>query len=435
MSSLLCRRCLRVPPASPLSSSRAKRSSTLNVPALESDLKARKLPILYDYLTPQPSHLLTTTLVDFLPFLSSILPTSLPSISQPRPLPLGHHLVYFPSPTRPSSLLPDGTDTLHSPGPPFTHRLWAGGHIRFPQENRPLLLDGTRAAIVEGICSVRISGGAAGAAGAGAQKVFVGIERRVGHVREGEGDEDVRARLWWTDDRKEADQADGRRRRRSNGGDSGRDNDPILIERRDLCFLRPHHASSSSSSSSNSSSSSSTKSDDDDDGDDDNTTTETGTGSYQPPPPLPPAEFSHSLTPTPHLLARYSALTYNAHAIHLDPLYTRTRYRQPALLVHGPLLLTLMLTCLQHGLGGDGGRVGSTRVRELSYRCLRPVFVGDEIRVRGRRKGEAGWEVWVEKTGGEPPLLAVRAAVRTEPGPGGSGMVEGRMTGKNLDAV
>ncbi|ERF69321.1 hypothetical protein EPUS_04026 [Endocarpon pusillum Z07020] len=152
------------------------------------------------------------------------------------------------------------------------------------------------------------------------------------------------------------------------------------------------------------------------------------------PPPSNP-EFTHTLTPTPHLLTRYSALTYNAHAIHLDPLYTMIEYNQPGLLVHGPLLLTLMLTCLHHELEGY-----ERIIKEINYRCLSPVFVGERIRVCGKRltarsgkkedgkgderddlEGGDGWEVWIEKGGGEqqggeqprPPALAVRGTVRT----------------------
>jgi hydroxyacyl-ACP dehydratase HTD2-like protein with hotdog domain len=353
---------------------RSRHSSSFS--HLESSLKSRQLPILYDYLTPQSSHLLNTTLVDFLPFLSTTIPTRLPTISSPNYLPIGHHLVYFPNPTKLSSLLPDGTDTLHSPGAPFTHRLWAGGHISFPLPGGPLL-DGKRAAIVEGIRSVRISGPP------GSEKVFVGIERRVTNVAEREADEQIRARTW-------ADNAD----------DAA---DAVLIERRDLCFLRP---------------------------DQKNTTTNPLATRRPLASPTNP-DFTHSLTPTTHLLTRYSSLTYNAHAIHLDPLYTRIHYNQPTLLVHGPLLLTLMLTFLAHTL-----QTISHVIRTIHYRCLNPVFVGDTIRICVKRSSNPSpkparstpiatdapepeplqWDVWIEKQDdhadpGALASLAVRATV------------------------
>ncbi len=328
-------------------------------------------------------------LAEFLPFLSADLSPRLPSTYFPISLPIGHHLVYFPTPARPSSLLPDGTDTLHSPGEPFTNRLWAGGHLRFLEEDKPLL-DGSRVAIVEGIRSVRESGQA------GAEKVFVGIERRVAHVKEGEDDLKVRKRVWTEDEAKQG--------------------EAIIIERRDLCFLRPETTSKDEPSSSS------------------KTAKDTASHRSIPSPSNP--DFTHTLTPTPHLLTRYSALTYNAHAIHLDPLYTMIEYNQPGLLVHGPLLLTLMLSCLRHELEKH-----ERIITEISYRCLSPVFVGEKISVCGKRlttksgkkedaKGDQkddlargdGWEVWIEKGGAEQqggeqattPALAVRGTVRTE---------------------
>jgi hydroxyacyl-ACP dehydratase HTD2-like protein with hotdog domain len=375
---------------------------------LNSTLKSRSLPILYDYLNPQASHLLTTTLLSYLPFLSTTTSTRLPSTASPHPLPPAHHLVYFPTPTTPSSLLPDGTDTLHSPGEPFTHRLWAGGHIRFPAAGGPLL-NGARAALVETIRHVRISGPP------GSEKVFVGIERRVvapvedgkaaaaAAAEEKEDDPHIRARV--CKEQNEADQ-----------------DDSILSERRDLCFLRPESTNIRHPDTFD-------------------------TAASLPPPPLlrplkppPNPQFIHHLIPDPVLLFRFSALTYNAHAIHLDPLYTRAVYRQPALLVHGPLLLTLMLTCLKHELEKSGSERARSLVREIRYRCLAPVYVGEGIRICGRKvgkkstsgsgSGEVGqereeqqqqqqqqqeWEVWVEKGGdaGAPPALTVRGTVRT----------------------
>lgn len=411
--------------------------------ALSSALKSRTLPLLYDYLTPQPSQLLTTTLSDFLPFLSSNLPTSLPSITtNPAPLPPAYHLVYFPPPTRPSSLLPDGTDTLHSPGPPYTNRLWAGGRIYFPPHSQPVLLDGTRAAIVEGIRNVRFSGTPATATTATTatttttttadsrrvstpEKVFISIERRLSAVSEGECESAIRARLW-----------------RANDSDLGHDN-VLLLERRDLCFLLPPSAPSPNPTTAAAASP---------------TTTSTSTSTTPQPsnphrrttlPPPPNPVFTHTLTPTPALLARYSALTYNAHAIHLDPLYTRTQYGLAGLVVHGPLLVTLMLTVLDHELqrpaAGLGPRAKAKKasrrrlIREINYKCLRPVFVGEEVRVCGkrsdsrrRRRGGGGggeimgcadadadadeevWEVWVEKGGHAAASLAVKGSVRTE---------------------
>jgi hypothetical protein len=62
--------------------------------------------------------------------LSSVLPaTRARAIDRNLWLPIGHHLVYFNPYVLEDDLLPDGTDAIHSPGPPFNRRLWAGGRL------------------------------------------------------------------------------------------------------------------------------------------------------------------------------------------------------------------------------------------------------------------------------------------------------------------
>ncbi|MCV5169285.1 hypothetical protein OFC04_27675, partial [Escherichia coli] len=50
-----------------------------------------------------------------------------------------------------------------------------------------------------------------------------------------------------------------------------------------------------------------------------------------------------SLTPDPVLLFRYSALTFNGHRIHYDEPYVREVEGYPGLVVHGPLIATLLM--------------------------------------------------------------------------------------------
>lgn len=179
---------------------------------LRHELTARKLPFSYDYLHPQPSHLLNLTLRDLQPqsLKACDARTTLPSIANPSPLPIGHHLIYFPPQVSLSQLLPDGTDILHTPGEPFDRRLWAGGNVRF-SANGPLL-DGSRAVCIESIRNVTVKGRE------GAEKVIVTIERRVGTVPEGEETSRTWDRIWQEDE--------------TFLGDSS------VIENRDLIFMR-----------------------------------------------------------------------------------------------------------------------------------------------------------------------------------------------------
>jgi hydroxyacyl-ACP dehydratase HTD2-like protein with hotdog domain len=124
----------------------------------------------------------------------------------------------------------------------------------------------------------------------------------------------------------------------------------------------------------------------------------------------------YALTPTPALLFRFSALTFNAHAIHIDPEYARNIYGLPKLLVHGPLCLALMLECLNRAVKGTKRPM----IAEINYRNFSPVFVGEELRVCGKMRAAEGqeWEVWIETGAREEATLAVR----------GTASVNGRAT-------
>lgn len=159
-------------------------------------LKSRKIPFSYDYLHPQPSHLLNLTLIDLLPSSwrdECSLPAALPSIASPPSLAPGHHLVYFPPQVTLSQLLPDGTDTLHTPGPPFNRRLWSGGRVSLTAAGHPLL-DGGRAVCIETIRDVTTKGQE------GNEKIYVVIERRFGSVQEGEEESTIENRIWSEDE-------------------------------------------------------------------------------------------------------------------------------------------------------------------------------------------------------------------------------------------
>lgn len=71
-------------------------------------------------------------------------------------LPYGHHLAFFHA-RRPESLLrADGTDEDASPPAPFLRRMWAGGRIKW-EENNPLVI-GRKATATSTITSVEKKG-------------------------------------------------------------------------------------------------------------------------------------------------------------------------------------------------------------------------------------------------------------------------------------
>jgi 3-methylfumaryl-CoA hydratase len=79
------------------------------------------------------------------------------------------------------------------------------------------------------------------------------------------------------------------------------------------------------------------------------------------------AAWTRPIVPDDVLLFRYSALTFNSHRIHYDRRYVTTVEGYPGLIVHGPLLATLLLDLLRRE------RPAAT-VARFEFRALRPVF-------------------------------------------------------------
>jgi len=81
---------------------------------------------------------------------------------------------------------------------------------------------------------------------------------------------------------------------------------------------------------------------------------------------------TRSLTADPVMLFRYSALTFNGHRIHYDRDYARDVEGYPGLVVHGPLIATLMLDhLLRH--------CPAASVASFDFRALSPLFDGEPI--------------------------------------------------------
>ena len=91
-------------------------------------------------------------------------------------------------------------------------------------------------------------------------------------------------------------------------------------------------------------------------------------------------QFTRKITPDPILLFRFSALTYNAHRIHYDRAYAVNEELYPALVVHGPLLATLLLNLAYENLP-------NARIETFSFRAVRPTFDSQPIQLCGRRSG------------------------------------------------
>jgi 3-methylfumaryl-CoA hydratase len=73
------------------------------------------------------------------------------------------------------------------------------------------------------------------------------------------------------------------------------------------------------------------------------------------------------IVPDDVLLFRYSALTFNGHRIHYDRRYVTEVEGYPGLIVHGPLLATLLLDLVRR-------ESPSAEVARFEFRAMRPVF-------------------------------------------------------------
>lgn len=93
----------------------------------------------------------------------------------------------------------------------------------------------------------------------------------------------------------------------------------------------------------------------------------TGNAGALPPGEVRQAQVSRRITPTAALLFRFSALTYNAHRIHYDRDYAMKEEGYPGLVVHGPLLATLLVDHFRRHRPHDN-------IATFEFRAQRPVF-------------------------------------------------------------
>jgi 3-methylfumaryl-CoA hydratase len=109
----------------------------------------------------------------------------------------------------------------------------------------------------------------------------------------------------------------------------------------------------------------------------------------QPAPEVAPTDedFSREITPDPVLLFRYSALTFNGHRIHYDRDYVTQVEGYPGLIVHGPLIATLLVDLLRRNLPG-------ARLRRFAFKARRPVFDIHRFQVCGRRDADGRVSLW-----------------------------------------
>jgi 3-methylfumaryl-CoA hydratase len=108
------------------------------------------------------------------------------------------------------------------------------------------------------------------------------------------------------------------------------------------------------------------------------------------------ADFSHTWSLDSTALFRYSALTFNGHRIHYDADYARDVEGYSGLVIHGPLLATLLMNLAEDCVGP---------LRSFDYRARSPLCLPDKFTVNGRRGADSA-ELWAASLDGRLAMTA-----------------------------
>ena len=127
---------------------------------------------------------------------------------------------------------------------------------------------------------------------------------------------------------------------------------------------------------------------------------ETGKAVADPVPAAAGEAWSREIRPDPVLLFRYSAVTFNGHRIHYDHPYVTQVEGYPGLVVHGPLIATLLLDLLRRHRPGAA-------VKTFTFRALRPLFDTAPFTLCGApRDATNSAELWTRDADGAVTMQA-----------------------------
>jgi len=99
-------------------------------------------------------------------------------------------------------------------------------------------------------------------------------------------------------------------------------------------------------------------------------------------------DWAHAMRADAVLLFRYSAVTFNGHRIHYDRAYATQVEAYPGLVVHGPLLATV--------LQGFVERSSGAKLARFVFRGAAPLFDGEDFALCGKADGN----FWVRAADG-----------------------------------
>lgn len=93
-------------------------------------------------------------------------------------------------------------------------------------------------------------------------------------------------------------------------------------------------------------------------------------------------DFHRTLVPNEALLFRFSAITFNTHRIHYDAPYAINEEGYRGLVVHGPLMSSLLIDLVAR-------EYGSNLLARYAFRAQSPAFVNEPLHLVGKREGDA----------------------------------------------
>ena len=112
------------------------------------------------------------------------------------------------------------------------------------------------------------------------------------------------------------------------------------------------------------------------------------------------AQWKRRIDPDPVLLFRYSALTFNGHRIHYDRSYVTGVEGYPGLIVHGPLIATLLADLLTR-------EMPRAVLREFNFRAVGSLFDTEGFELCGKLAADGkSAALWAQNLRGELAMQA-----------------------------
>lgn len=112
------------------------------------------------------------------------------------------------------------------------------------------------------------------------------------------------------------------------------------------------------------------------------------------------ALWERTIHPDDVLLFRYSALTFNGHRIHYDRRYATQVEGYPGLVVHGPLIATLLVDLIREHLPG-------ATVTRFEFRAVSPIFDTAAFTVAGKPEADGKTiRLWAKAASGALAMSA-----------------------------